>query len=89
MSGVYQIKARKRKSLMYIGRASNLRRRVKQGIVRGNGRHHAGKKIRKNENVSKLRIQWALTKRPAAVEEELHKKYSKRFGKLPKYVSHT
>jgi len=72
--------------MLYIGKTSNLRHRVKQGLVRGKGRHSGGKKIRKNENVSKLRIRWAETKKPAAVEEELHQKYFKKFGKHPKYV---
>jgi hypothetical protein len=30
-----------------------------------------------------------LTDRPAAAEEDLHKKYEARLGRLPKYTEHT
>ena len=88
-SGVYEVKRRRRESLQYIGKASNLRMRVRQGLIKGKVPHSGGKKIRKNEDVSKLIVRWAVTKRPSCVEEELHQKYIKKFGKSPKHVDHT
>jgi len=88
-SGVYEVKRRRRESLQYIGKASNLRMRVRQGLIKGKVPHSGGKKIRKSEDVSKLIVRWAVTKRPSCVEEELHQKYIKKFGNPPKHVDHT
>jgi len=89
MSGVYEVMRRRRQGMLYIGKASNLRMRVRQGLIKGKVPHSGGKKIRKKEDVSKLLIRWAITKRPSCVEEELHQKYIKKFGKKPKHVDHT
>jgi len=63
--------------------------RIKQALVKGKSPHPAGNKIRKNEDTSKIVVRWATTDRPAAVEEELHKRFLNKFGKFPKYVKHT
>jgi len=42
-----------------------------------------------NENVSTIVLRWAVTTRPSAVEEELHRRYKEKFGRLPKYTQHT
>ena len=63
--------------------------RIKQGLVKGKAPHSAGDRIRAKEDVSKIVVRWAITNRPPAVEEEMHKKHLNRFGKLPKYVKHT
>lgn len=63
--------------------------RIKQGLVKGKVPHSAGKRIRAQEDLSRLVVRWAVTDRPAAVEEELHKKYKAKFGELPKYTEHT
>ena len=85
--GVYEVRYDDQEERLTIGRASNLRMRVKQGLVKGKVQHPAGKKIRKNEDTSRIVIRWAITDRPAAVEEELLGRYLARFGRLPKYVS--
>ncbi len=87
--GVYEVKHGDTEKLLTIGRASDLRMRIRQGLVKGKIPHSAGKKIRAEEDTSKIVARWAVTDRPAAVEEELHKRYLNRFGQLPKYVEHT
>ncbi len=58
--------------------------------MKGKIPHSTGEKIRKEEDTSKLVIRWAITDRPAAVEEYLHMRYrEKNRGELPKYVEHT
>lgn len=89
ISGVYEAKHENSNERMTIGKATDLRMRVKHGLVKGKIPHSAGERIRANEDVSKIVIRWAITSRPCAVEEELHKKYKEKFGKLPKYVVHT
>ena len=73
-----------------IGKASNLRMRVKQGLVKGKVPHSTGERM-KSENLdfSKIVVRWAVTDRPSATEEVLHKKHVEKYGKLPKYVKRT
>ncbi len=87
--GVYEVRFYGMKERLTIGMASDLRMRIRQGLVKGKTQHSAGKNIRANEDVSRIVIRWAITERPAAVEEELHKRYIKKFGTLPKYTKHT
>ena len=72
-----------------IGKASDLRWRIRQGLIKGKAEHSAGTKIRANEDTPKIVVRWAVTDRPACVEEEIHKRHRNKFGKLPKYVEHT
>ena len=88
-SGVYEVKYRDGEERLTIGKASNLRMRIKQGLIKGKAKHSSGFRIRGNEDTTKLIIRWAITDRPAAVEEELHKRYKEKFGGLPKYTQHT
>jgi len=87
--GVYEARRKGKKELLTIGKAANLRMRVKQGLVKGKVPHSAGDKIRTKEDVDLIEIRWASTDRPAAVEEELHRRYRKALGRLPLYVDHT
>ena len=87
--GVYEVRITGQKERLTIGRSNDLRMRIKQGLVRGKVGHPAGKKIRDKENVEDVEVRWAITDRPAAVEEELHKRHEGRFGGLPKYTSFT
>lgn len=87
--GVYEVKYRDAEERLTIGKAADLRMRIKQGLVKGKTPHSAGDKVRAKEDVSKIVVRWAITNRPAAVEEEMHKRHLNRFGKLPKYVKHT
>lgn len=89
VAGVYEVKYVDTEERLTIGKASNLRMRIKQGLVKGMVEHSAGKKIRVQEDVSAIVVRWAVTDRPAAVEEELHQKYQAKFGKLPKHTEHT
>ena len=88
-SGVYEPKCVNAEERLTIGKASNLRRRIKQGLVKGTTPHSAGERIRQHEDVSRIVVRWATTDRPAAVEEELHRRYEDRFGRLPKYTLRT
>jgi len=87
--GVYEVKYVDTDERLTIGKAADLRMRIKQGLVKGKAPHSAGKKIRANEDVSKIIVRWGVTDRPAAAEEELHKRYLAKFGKLPKYTEYT
>ncbi len=87
--GVYEARIIGEEERLTIGKASDLRHRVKQGLVKGIAKHSSGKDIRASENTSKIEVRWAVTNRPAAPEEELHKKHKERFGRLPKYTEHT
>jgi hypothetical protein len=89
MPGVYEVRYSGVEERLTIGKAADLRMRLKQGLVKGKTPHSAGQAIRISENTSKLVVRWAVTERPSAVEEELHKRYQAKFGKLPKYVQHT
>ena len=88
-SGVYEAKLIDTDERLTIGKASNLRMRVKQGLVKGKVPHSSGDDIREKEDTSRIVIRWAVTDRPAAVEEELHKRHKGLFGKLPKYTDRT
>lgn len=94
MSGVYEVKLENEKKRLTIGKAKSLRMRVKQNLVKENGRHSTGWRIRPDIKDGKLsasdiRIRWAVTDRPAAVEEELHMRYKGLFGELPEYTKNT
>lgn len=89
ISGVYEVKYAGADERLTIGKASDLRMRIKQALVKGKVPHSAGKRIRAQEDLSRIVVRWAVTDRPAAAEEELHKKYEAMFGKLPRYTEHT
>lgn len=88
-SGVYEAKTIEDEKRLTIGKASNLRHRVRQGLVKGKTSHSSGDKIRDNEDISKIQVRWAKTDRPSAVEEDLHKKHFEKYNEFPKYVEHT
>jgi excinuclease UvrABC nuclease subunit len=88
-SGVYEAKYVYSEERLTIGKASNLRMRVKQGLVKGKVPHSAGDRIRDSEKTLTIVVRWAETDRPSAVEEKLHKRHQVKFGRLPKYVEHT
>ena len=87
--GVYEAKLSGQKERLMIGRASDLRMRIKQGLMRGKTGHPAGEKIRAGEDVGDVVVRWAVTERPAAVVEELQIRHKGRFGELPRYTRHT
>ncbi len=88
-SGVYQVRHADARECLTIGKASDLRMRVRQGLVKGTVPHSTGIKIRASEDTSTIVMRWAITDRPAAAEEELHRQYKARFGKFPKHTKHT
>lgn len=71
--GVYEAKYRDGQERLTIGKASDLRMRLRQGLIKGKVPHVAGERIRQNENTDLIDIRWAITHRPAAVEEELQR----------------
>jgi hypothetical protein len=87
--GVYEVAYCHDEPRLYTGRSIDLRSRVLHALPRGTMAHPAGDAIRANEEVWRLRIRWALTDRPAAVEEEFHRRHIERFGALPQYTQHT
>ncbi|MBA7493319.1 hypothetical protein ES702_03877 [subsurface metagenome] len=87
--GVYEVRYVDAEERLTIGRASNLRIRIRQGLVKGKAKHSSGKLIRENEDVTRIVVRWAVTDRPGAIEEELHRRYLEKYGKLPKYTQFT
>jgi hypothetical protein len=87
--GVYEARRLDAKERLTIGKAANLRMRVKQGLVKGKTPHSAGAKIRASENTAAIVVRWAITDTPAAAEEALHKLHIQAFGHLPTYTDHT
>jgi len=87
--GVYEARHEHEPSRLTIGKASDLRQRIRQGLVKGKIPHSSGARIRGAENTETILVRWAETDRPAAVEEELHRQHRQRYGRLPKYTSHT
>ena len=86
--GVYEAKLMGSDERLTIGKASDLRMRIKQGLVKGKVPHSSGNDIRAHEDTDDVVIRWAETERPAAVEEELHMQHRKNFGRNPKYTDH-
>jgi hypothetical protein len=86
--GVYEVKRSDHAGdeRLYIGKANDLRMRVRQGLVKGKVQHPGGARIRAEQDLAWLMVRWARTERPAAAEEELHRAYVLKFGRLPKYV---
>ena len=87
--GVYEAKLRTSVARLTIGKASNLRMRVKQGLVKGKLPHPSGKHIRATESTVEVVVRWAETDRPSCAEEELHRRHIEEHGGLPKYTKHT
>ena len=87
--GVYEAKHAHLGECLTIGKASDLRWRVRQGLVRGKAPHSSGKQIRAFEDLTNIEVRWAVTDRPAAAEEELHRLYRCKHKCLPKYTKHT
>ncbi len=84
--GVYEVKYKDAEEMLLIEESLNLGRRIKYFVK---GRFSTGEKITTSEDVSKMVLRWAITNRPAAVEEELRLNHLMRFGKLPKYRKRT
>ncbi|MEO1927153.1 MAG: GIY-YIG nuclease family protein [Nautiliaceae bacterium] len=88
-SGVYEV-INENGEILHIGRASNLRMRVKQGLVKDKTPHSTRKRMLEDGvNFNNLKVRWAVTDWPNSVEEFLHKKYKKKYGTLPKYTKVT
>ncbi len=88
-SGVYKV-LDENNEILHIGRASNLRNRIKQGFIKGKIPHSTRKRMLEDGiDFKKLKIQWALTSWPNSAEEYLHKQFKEEKGKLPKYTKVT
>lgn len=87
--GVYEVRLVGGEARLTIGKAANLRMRVRQGLVKGKTPHSSGTRIRSLEDVAQLEVRWAETDCPAAAAEALHKAYIERFGALPKHTMRT
>ena len=88
--GVYEAVYEGEEKRLTVGKASDLRMRIKQGLIKGKVPHSTGERM-KSENLdfSKIVVRGAVTDRPSAVEEELHKRHVEKYGELPKYVKRT
>lgn len=72
--GVYEVRYVDAEERLTIGKAADLRFRIKQALVKGKSPHSAGERIHLKEDTSRLVVRWGVTDRPAAVEEELHRR---------------
>lgn len=89
-SGVYEARYENSEERLTIGKASDLRMRVRQGLVKGKVPHSTGNRMREEIlDFSKVFVRWAITIRPSATEEELHRRHIEKFGSLPRYVMRT
>ena len=87
--GVYEVRHANEDLPLTIGESVDPSRRVLVDLVRPNGRHSAGKRIRKAEPLSKLLVRWAATNQIKTVEEELHRLCRQCYGSLPKHTKKT
>jgi len=87
--GVYEVRFKDSEERLTIGETEDLRMRIRQGLVKGKSPHSSGKAIRAAVDTRTIQVRWALTDRPCAVEEELHKQYRDKFGALPLHTKHT
>ena len=87
--GVYEARLVDEEHCLTIGKASDLRMRIKQGLVKGKVPHSTGVRLRAEEDTNSIVIRWATTDRPSAAEEELHKQHVARFGALAKHTERT
>jgi hypothetical protein len=88
--GVYEVRYLDSEERLTIGKTSNLRMRLRRGLIEGKSPHSAGKRIRENEETERLEIRWAESEWPSAAEEALHKEYRKKHNdRLPKHVIRT
>lgn len=82
--GVYEVKHRDQNERLTIGMTNNLYERIVKALVRGKTAHSSGRWIRAKEDTTTIVVRWALTDRPKAVEDELHRRYRRKFhGQLP------
>ena len=91
--GIYEVKLKSQDERLTIGRATSLRRRVKQNLAKGKC-HPAGEKIAQDLasgilDTGDVIVRWAKTDRPAATEEALHKRHIHLFGDFPTYTEAT
>ena len=86
--GVYEAKRCDQEIRLTIGQTNLLSRRVSY-LVRGDGPHSAGERIRAREDVAHVLVRWALTERHEEVEVQLHREHRDRFGRLPVYTKKT
>lgn len=86
--GVYEVKHSDQEKRLVIGKASDIRSRLKQGLVKGKLGHPPGDRLREDiKDFSTVQIRWAVTVIPAAVEEHLLQQHKIMFnGDLPTYV---
>lgn len=86
--GVYEARCRNQEIRLTIGETSLLKRRVSY-LVRGDGPHSAGERIRASENVADVLVRWAVTGQHGEIEQRLHHEHRERFGCLPLYTKRT
>ena len=86
--GVYEARRQDHEIRITIGETNLLKRRV-SFLVRGDGPHSAGERIRATENVANVLVRWAVTERHEEIEQQLHREHRDRFGCLPIYTRRT
>ena len=82
------MKRRDQENRLTIGESNLLERRVSY-LVRGDGPHSAGERIRASEDVANLLVRWAPICQHKEAERQLHERHRDRFGCLPTYTKRT
>ena len=80
--GVYEARHRHQEIRLHIGETNRLKRRVSY-LVKGDGPHSAGERIRAKENVGTVQVRWAVTNQHEEIEALLLREHENRFGCLP------
>lgn len=84
--GVYEVRYVDADERLAIGETMDLRGRIRQALVKGKRPHAAGKRIRANEDISKIVVRWAVTDKHKEAEAALKGMHVATFGRLPKCI---
>jgi len=85
LPGVYEVLSEDCEKCLDIGMAGNLNRRILKQLT-GKGKHSTKKRMEGKVDLTKLKVRWAETKYPAAVEEHLHRIANPQFTIVKKYL---
>ncbi len=88
--GVYEVRSKDCKECLDIGKAKFLKRRFLNQFILNKGNHSTRDRMKRRGVVfNELKLRFAETENPSAVEEYLHKEHRKEFGDLPTHVKQT
>lgn len=91
-SGIFAVRQRGLAERLLVGRAGDLRRRLKHALVESRRRRATDDELRTKEDLTRIEMRWALASAREApfipwaeIEAELLRRYVAQFGQWPKY----